>query len=74
MNEPLSLPHFQQSDPGYCLPVCVRMVLAYLGLERSEAEVNRMLGAREFGTPSFAVRLAAWAEFGYRAATISPDT
>jgi len=50
------------------------MVLAYLGLERSEAEVNRMLGAREFGTPSFAVRLAAWAEFGYRAATISPDT
>ena len=32
------------------------MVLAYLGLERSEAQVSRMLGAREFGTPSFAVR------------------
>jgi len=56
----LRLSHFQQSAPGYCLPACVRMVLAYLGLERTEAEVGRILGAREYGTPSFAVqRLAA---------------
>lgn len=32
------------------------MVLAYLGLEHSEAKVRQMLGAQEFGTPSFAVR------------------
>ena len=32
------------------------MVLTHLGLERSEAEVSQMLSAREFGTPSFAVR------------------
>jgi hypothetical protein len=32
------------------------MVLTHLGLERSEAEVSRMLGAQEFGAPSFAVR------------------
>jgi hypothetical protein len=37
------------------------MVLAYLGLERSEDEVSQVLGAQEFGTPSFAVqRLTAW--------------
>jgi ABC-type bacteriocin/lantibiotic exporter with double-glycine peptidase domain len=56
MSEPLPLPHFRQSAPGYCLPACVRMVLAYLGLERSEVKVSRMLGARGFGTSSFAVR------------------
>ena len=49
----LQLPHFQQSAPGSCLPACVRMVLAYLGLERTEAEVGRIPGAREYGTPSF---------------------
>jgi len=60
MSDVLLLPHFQQSAVGYCLPACVRMVLAYLGLERSEAKVSRTLGAQEFGTPSFAVqRLAA---------------
>jgi hypothetical protein len=35
------------------------MVLAYLGLEHSEAQVSQILGAREFGTPSFAVRRLA---------------
>jgi len=28
MSDVLSLPHFQQSAEGYCLPACVRMVLA----------------------------------------------
>ncbi len=56
MSNVLSLPHFRQSAEGYCLPTCVRMVLAYLGLERSEVEVSQVLGAQAFGTPSFAVR------------------
>ncbi len=59
MRDVLQLPHFQQSAPGSCLPACVRMVLAYLGLERTEAEVGRILGAREYGTPSFAVQRLA---------------
>jgi len=59
--DPIPLHHFQQSADGYCLSACVRMVLAYLGLERSEDEVSQVLGAQEFGTPSFAVRrLMAW--------------
>jgi ABC-type bacteriocin/lantibiotic exporter with double-glycine peptidase domain len=56
MSDALPLLHFQQSAEGYCLPTCVRMVLAYLGLERSETEISRILGAQEFGTPSFAVQ------------------
>ena len=36
----LSLPHFQQSAPGYCLSACVRMILTHLGLERLEDAVS----------------------------------
>lgn len=56
MSEILPVPHFQQSAEGYCLPACARMVLAYLGIERSETEVSEVLGAQEYGTPSFAVQ------------------
>lgn len=68
----LSLPHCQQSAAGYCLSACVRMVLARLGLERSEGDVSRVLGAQPFGTPSFAVRrLGAWGlEVVYREWTV----
>ncbi len=59
MSGVLRLPHFEQSAPGYCLPACVRMVLAYWGLERSEAQIRQLLGTREFGTPAFAVQRVA---------------
>jgi hypothetical protein len=37
------------------------MVVAHLGLERSENDVSQALGAQPFGTPSFAVRrLDVW--------------
>ncbi len=39
----LSVPHFRQSVDGYCLPACARMVLAYLGINRSEAEISQVL-------------------------------
>ena len=41
------------------MPACVRMVLAHLGRELSEDAVSRVLGAQEFGTPSFAVQQLA---------------
>lgn len=60
MNDVLLLSHFRQAAEGTCLPACVRMVLDYLGQKYSEEEIARVLGTREFGTPSFAVqRLAA---------------
>jgi ABC-type bacteriocin/lantibiotic exporter with double-glycine peptidase domain len=51
----LPVSHFQQSADGYCLPVCVRMVLAYLGINRSESEISYILGTKSWGTPSFAI-------------------
>jgi ABC-type bacteriocin/lantibiotic exporter with double-glycine peptidase domain len=59
MNGLIQLSHYQQSAEGYCLSACVRMVLAHCGLEFAEDKVSQVLGAQEFGVPSFAVvRLA----------------
>lgn len=61
----LSVPHFEQSRDGACLPACVRMVLAYWGEQRSENSLARQLGTKRFGTPiSNASRLQ---KFGYQA-------
>ena len=59
MSQQLALPHFQQSREGYCLSACARMVIAYLGTALSEAEISQALGARNFGTPSFAIQRLA---------------
>lgn len=47
----LPVPHYKQSRDGYCLPVCLQMVLAYLGDERSEAKLAQFLGTKKYGTP-----------------------
>lgn len=62
MSAPLSIPHFQQSADGYCLSACARMVLAYLGIKRSEAQVRKALGAEAWGTPTFAIQRLASAK------------
>ncbi|MBP1464216.1 C39 family peptidase [Candidatus Chloroploca sp. M-50] len=55
----LPVPHYRQSRDGYCLPACVRMVLAYWGDLRDEATLARQLGTKRYGTPMTAVtRLA----------------
>ena len=50
------VPHYPQSSPGVCLPACVRMVLAAMGLEISEEEAARRLKSYRFGTPAGNVR------------------
>ena len=47
----LSVPHFEQSRDGYCLPACLRMVFAYHGHPTSEATLAQRLGTTLFGTP-----------------------
>lgn len=56
--------HYRQSNPGACLPACVRMVLAALGDERTEEQLARVLGSYEFGTP--ASRVTRLTKLGYR--------
>lgn len=47
----LPAPHFRQSRDGYCLPACVRMVLAFWGDLRDEETLTRQLGTKRHGTP-----------------------
>lgn len=47
----LSVPHYEQSRDGACLPACGRMVLVFWNDHRSELEVGKILGARSYGTP-----------------------
>ncbi|MBI4670415.1 MAG: C39 family peptidase [Chloroflexi bacterium] len=56
MSATISLPHFEQSAEGYCLPACARMVLASLGMNLAEPEIANILGTQDYGTPSFAIR------------------
>ena len=56
MSDWLPVPHFSQSAEGYCLSACARMVLSYLGLEQTEAQISQVLGTKEYGAPSFAIQ------------------
>ena len=60
MSNTLTVPHRRQLADGYCLPACVQMVLAHLGIDRDQAELAQALqmipGA---GTPGNRIRLLA---------------
>ena len=58
------VPHYPQSNPGACLPACVRMVLAAVGDTFSEAKLAQILGSYEFGTPSS--RVTRLTQLGYK--------
>jgi ABC-type bacteriocin/lantibiotic exporter with double-glycine peptidase domain len=47
----LSVPHFEQSRDGTCLPACVQMVLSFWGDEQTEAALIKQLGTKRYGTP-----------------------
>lgn len=40
----LPLPHKPQQGDGYCLPACVQMVLAHLGISRTQDAIAKTLG------------------------------
>lgn len=47
----LPLPHKPQKGDGYCLPACIQMVLAYLGISRTQDALAKTLGVNPpFGT------------------------
>ena len=47
----LSVPHFEQSRDGTCLPACVKRVLSFWGDEQTEARLMPQLGTKRYGTP-----------------------
>jgi ABC-type bacteriocin/lantibiotic exporter with double-glycine peptidase domain len=49
-NNWLNVPHFQQEAEYSCIAACVRMVLAYHGDTRTEAELRTLLDTQPTGT------------------------
>lgn len=48
----LPVPHYRQSQSGFCLPAAARMILEFLEHPFSEAELAQRLGTKSFGTPA----------------------
>ena len=52
MSKILPVPYQPQEISAGCLPACAQMVLAYLGVKRSQAEIARLVGTHpQAGTP-----------------------
>ncbi len=47
----LSVPHYVQEEETSCYPASCRMVLAFIGIEWSEATLRQILRIEERGTP-----------------------
>ncbi len=53
MAKTINVPFFRQQADGYCLPACAQMVLAHLGISRSQPMLGRQLGLiGDAGTPA----------------------
>lgn len=53
----LHVPHFLQEQPVSCVPACLRMALAYLGIERTEIELSAISELERRGTNVFNIEL-----------------
>lgn len=52
----LRVPKYTQSLEGYCGPACLRMILGYFGLHKSEADIGKLCGTSiAAGTPGEAL-------------------
>ena len=40
----LDIPHRMQRGSGYCLPACIEMALAYIGIQRDQNDLARQIG------------------------------
>jgi len=59
----LNVPHIYQRDRTDCLPLCVEMVLSFLGQPISRRRINQILEPTLIGTPGF--RLLRLRNYGY---------
>jgi len=59
--QPLKVPHYQQEQNSSCLPACVRMALAFLGIKKSEQDIRKLLKTKPAGTnPLNVIYLKDW--------------
>lgn len=62
----LDVPAYRQEQEATCIPAAIRMILAYLGDERPEAEIARVCGTTPAGT-IFAQAVRGIESLGYAA-------
>ena len=55
----LLVPYAAQISDSACLPACAQMLLAYYGRQVSQAQLIRLLGTTDAGTPFSRLRLLA---------------
>ena len=65
----IKVPYFKQESWYTCGPACLRMVLAYLGIIRTEKEVTEACGTTELGTTSTQIS-AAFQKYGIKASSV----
>lgn len=65
----IKVPYFKQESWYTCGPACLRMVLAYLGIIKTEKEVAEACGTNELGTTSTQLS-AGFQRFGVRASSV----
>ena len=52
----LSVEHRQQTERAGCLAACAQMALQHIGVDHSQAQLNRLFGLTSAGTPSSRIR------------------
>ena len=62
----LRVPLFEQSAHGYCGPACLKMVLGYFGVKKSERELVRLTGATQKSGIGARGLLKAARQLGFR--------
>jgi len=65
----IRVPYFKQENWYTCGPVCLRMVLAFLRIIKTEAEVKAACGTTELGTTPMQISAAAQ-KFGLKASSV----
>ena len=72
-NTLLSVPHFEQSRDGMCLPACSRMILAYWRHNLSERKLARLLKTDSWGTPISNIQLLSKLRYDVDFGSFSQD-
>jgi len=65
----INVPFFKQENWYTCGPACLRMVLAYLGIIKTEEEVTEACGTTELGTTSMQMSVA-FQKYGIKASSV----
>jgi len=57
----LKIPHYEQELNNSCMPACIRMVLAFHGIKKSEQDIRKLVKVKPAGVnPINVIQLKDW--------------